>query len=128
VSDRRDQPADRNEVALRAHDHQPGRSRAGVPAHRRARRDRDIEAVRRVKNQRLAAVGYVWAFSALSASPGARTHYDRRRTAGDRHTAAQRNLFNRMLGCLHHCLETRTTYNENIAFPPAPTSPKEVAA
>jgi hypothetical protein len=31
---------------------------------------------RRVKNQRLAAVGYVWAFSALNASDGARAHYD----------------------------------------------------
>jgi transposase len=59
---------------------------------------------RRVKNQRLAAVGYFWAFAALSASPGARAHYDRRKTTGDRHTAAQCNLFNRLLGCLHHCL------------------------
>ena len=33
---------------------------------------------RRVKNQRLAAVGYIWAFAALTASPGARAHYDRR--------------------------------------------------
>jgi hypothetical protein len=72
---------------------------------------------RRVKNQRLAAVGYSWAFSAISASPGARAHYDRRRAAGDRHTAAQRNLFNRLLGCLHHCLHTRQTYNEHAAFP-----------
>ena len=72
---------------------------------------------RRVKNQRLAAVGYVWAFSALTASPGARAHYDQRKTTGDRHTAAQRNLFNRLLGCLHHCLHTRQHYNEQIAFP-----------
>jgi len=28
--------------------------------------------VRRIKNQRLAAVGYVWAFASLTASPGAR--------------------------------------------------------
>jgi transposase len=72
---------------------------------------------RRVKNQRLAAAGYHWAFSALTASPGARAHYDRRRAAGDRHAAAQRNLFNRMLGCLHYCLTTRQTYQEAIAFP-----------
>lgn len=72
---------------------------------------------RRVKNQRLAAVGYRWAFSALTASPGARAHYDRGRVAGDRHAAAQRNLFNCMLGCLHHCLTTRLTDPENIAFP-----------
>ncbi|MEU2134622.1 IS110 family transposase [Streptomyces sp. NPDC018352] len=77
---------------------------------------------RRVKNQRLAAVGYVWAFAALTASPGARAHYDRRREAGDRHTAAQRNLFNRMLGCLHHCLAGRADYDEAIAFP-APKTP-----
>ncbi len=51
---------------------------------------------RKVKNQRLAAVGYLWAFSALTASPGARAHYDHRKTTGDRHTAAQRNLFNRL--------------------------------
>jgi transposase len=72
---------------------------------------------RRIKNQRLANVGYLWAFAALTASPGARAHYDRRKTAGDRHTAAQRNLFNRMIGILHHCLTTRTLYDEHTAFP-----------
>jgi transposase len=72
---------------------------------------------RRIKNQRLAATGYLWAFAALTASPGARAHYDRRKTTGDHHIAAQRNLFNRLIGCLHHCLETRQHYNENIAFP-----------
>ncbi|MEU4099024.1 IS110 family transposase [Streptomyces sp. NPDC026673] len=75
---------------------------------------------RRVKNQRLAAVGYVWAFAALTHSDGARAHYDRRREAGDRHTAAQRNLFNRMIGCLHHCLNQRLHYSEAAAFPTAP--------
>jgi len=75
---------------------------------------------RRVKNNRLSAVGYVWAFSALSASPGARGHYDRRRDAGDGHAAAERNLFSRMLGCLHHCLVTGHTYDENTAFPNTP--------
>ena len=29
-----------------------------------------------------------WAFSAISASPGARAHYDRRRDAGDKHAGA----------------------------------------
>jgi transposase len=74
---------------------------------------------RRVKNQRLAAAGYVWAFSALTASPGARAHYDRRKADGDRHAAAQRNLFGQLLGCLHHCLATRTEYDETTAFPVA---------
>jgi transposase len=72
---------------------------------------------RRVKNQRLAATGYTWAFAALTASPGARDHYDRRKTAGDRHAAAQRNLFGRLLGCLYHCLATGQHYDEITAFP-----------
>jgi transposase len=72
---------------------------------------------RRVKNQRLAAVGYLWAFSAISTSPGARNHYDKRRQAGDRHAAAQRNLFGRLLSCLHTCLATGQHYDEHTAFP-----------
>jgi len=72
---------------------------------------------RRVKNNRLAAAGYLWAFSAISASPGARHHYDKRKKDGDRHAAAQRNLFGRLLGCLHHCLATGQHYNEQTAFP-----------
>ena len=72
---------------------------------------------RRVKNNRLAAAGYIWAFSALTASPGARGHYDRRRDAGDGHAAAERNLFGRLLGCLHHCLLTGQHYDETTAFP-----------
>ena len=69
------------------------------------------------RNNRLAAAGYIWAFAALTASPGARAHYDRRKDAGDRHAAAQRNLFSRLLGCLHHCLITSQEYDEATAFP-----------
>ena len=71
---------------------------------------------RRVKNQRLAAAGYVWAFAALTASPQARSHYDRRRAAGDGHPAALRNLFNRFLSQLHHCLATGQKYDPQRAF------------
>jgi transposase len=71
---------------------------------------------RRVKNQRLATAGDQWAFAALTASPGAHDHYQRRRAAGDAHPAALRNLFNRLLGCLHHCLHTRQPYHEHAAF------------
>ncbi|HEV2937085.1 MAG TPA: IS110 family transposase [Streptosporangiaceae bacterium] len=74
---------------------------------------------RHVKNNRLNAAGYGWAFSALTASPGARAHYDRRRDDGDRHAAAQRNLFGRLLGCLHRCLITGQHYDETVAFPAA---------
>lgn len=72
---------------------------------------------RKAKNQRLASVGYQWAFCALTTSPGALAHYRRRRDRGDWHAAAQRNLFNRMLGILHHCLTTRQPYQETRAFP-----------
>jgi transposase len=78
---------------------------------------------RRVKNNRLNAAGYSWAFSALTASPGARAHYDRRRDDGDRHAAAQRHLFGRLLGCLWHCLTTGQHYDEATAFPARPNLP-----
>jgi transposase len=78
---------------------------------------------RRIKNNRLNAAGYIWAFSALTASPGARAHYDRRRHDGDRHAAAQRNLFGRLLGCLWHCLTTGQHYDEATAFPARPNLP-----
>ena len=75
---------------------------------------------RRVKNNRLADAGYNRSLASLRASPGARAHYDRRRAAGDRHSAAQRNLYNRFLGMLHHCLQTRVPYDETTAFPTTP--------
>jgi transposase len=82
---------------------------------------------RRIKNDRLADAGYLWAFTALTASPGARAHYDRRRHAGDHHAAAQRNLFNRLIGCLHHCLDTGQPYKETIAFPNPQTNQSTAA-
>ena len=77
----------------------------------------DEEAIREIVCAILAAAGYTWAFAALTASPGARAHYDRRRDTGDRHAAAERNLFGRLLGCLHKCLITGQDYDEDIAFP-----------
>ncbi|MEU9140961.1 IS110 family transposase [Streptomyces sp. NPDC048404] len=73
-----------------------------------------------VKNDRLNHAGYLWAFSALRVSPGAMAHYRRRRDEhGDWHAAAQRNLFNRMLGQMFHCLQRRELFEENTAFPTA---------
>ncbi|WP_308163901.1 transposase [Nonomuraea sediminis] len=71
---------------------------------------------RKVKNQRLAAAGYVWAFASLKA-PAPRAHYDRRRDDGDRHSSALRDAFNRLLGCLFRCLQTGRAYDELTAFP-----------
>jgi Transposase/Transposase IS116/IS110/IS902 family len=83
---------------------------------------------RRVKNQRLAAAGYSWAFTAISASPGARAHYDRRKARGERHAAAQRNLFGRLLGCLHHCLAAGRHYDEHSAFASPTPATDDIAA
>jgi transposase len=91
---------------------------AGAAPVTRASGKRSTVLARRIKNQRLAGVGYIWAFAAMAHSDGARAHYDRRREANDRHTAAQRNLFNRLIGCLHHCLTQRVLYDEATAFPP----------
>ena len=83
---------------------------------------------RRIKNNRLAAVGWVWAtYAAINQGP-AREHYRRRRDHGDRHPAALRHLFNKMLGQLYHCLQTRQTFDPVKAFgQPAPL-PEQAAA
>ncbi|MFD3422637.1 IS110 family RNA-guided transposase [Streptomyces decoyicus] len=71
-----------------------------------------------VKNDRLNHAGYLWAFSAITASPGAKAHYRRRRDQhSDWHAAAQRNLFNRMIGQLYCCLQKRELFDEETAFP-----------
>jgi transposase len=82
-----------------------------------------------VKNDRLNHAGYLWAFSAITASPGAKTHYRRRRDDhGDWHAAAQRNLFNRMIGQLYHCLQHNRTYDETVAFPEGSVASQAAAA
>jgi transposase len=76
-----------------------------------------------VKNDRLNHAGYLWAFASITASPGAKTHYRRRRDDhGDWHAAAQRNLFNRMLGQLYHCLQHHTLFDEHTAYPTEPAA------
>jgi transposase len=87
-----------------------------------------IVMYRRVKNNRLAATGYLWAFAALTKSPAARAHYDQRRARGDRHAAALRHLFNRMIGQLHHCLDKHTSYAEDKAFSSFQPSPQSAIA
>ncbi|MEU9849881.1 IS110 family transposase [Streptomyces sp. NPDC047985] len=71
---------------------------------------------RRFINNRLITTGFLWAFSALRASPGADAHYRRRRERGDWHAQAQRHLLNRMIGQLYHCLQTRQLFDEDHAF------------
>ena len=77
---------------------------------------------RHIKNNRLANVGWMWAFSAASTHEPARRHYRQRRKHGDRHAAATRHLFNKLLGQLHHCLQHREPFDEVKAFAVAVTA------
>lgn len=91
---------------------------AGSAPITRASGKKTVVLHRHIKNRRLAAVGPMWALTSLRASPGARRHFDARRAAGDWNRQAQRHLFNKFLGQLHHCLQTGQLYNEHRAFPP----------
>jgi transposase len=91
---------------------------AGSAPITRASGKKTVVLHRHIKNRRLAAVGPIWALGSLRASPGARRHYDARRTGGDWNQQAQRHLFNKFLGQLHHCLHTGLLYDEHVAFPP----------
>lgn len=91
---------------------------AGSAPITRASGKKTVVLHRHIKNRRLAAVGPIWALGSLRASPGARRHYDARRAAGDWNQQAQRHLFNKFLGQLHHCLHTGQLYDEHVAFPP----------
>jgi transposase len=75
-----------------------------------------IVLARFIHNGRLADALHQQAFSALSASPGARAYYDELRSRGIGHHAALRQLANRLVGILHGCLKTGTSYNEHTAW------------
>lgn len=79
--------------------------------------------LRRGGNRRLVDTCRQWAYSAITGSPGARAHYDRRRAAGDRHEAALRNLANKLVGQLDHCLRHDSAYREADAWPSPLTPP-----
>lgn len=93
------------------------RSFAGTaPITRASGRSHRVSA-RRICNRRLGDACHWWAFAALTKSTGARAHYDQRRTVGDTHNAALRNLANKLLAKLWHCLQTNTPYDETSAWP-----------
>ncbi|MFL6133321.1 MAG: IS110 family transposase [Nocardioidaceae bacterium] len=102
-----------------------------APVTRASGRSRTVTR-RRTKNNRLASIGYSWAFTAAARPSPTREHYLARRDHGDGHPAALRHLFNKMLGQLHHCLATGQTYDPSKAFPHTtathPADPEHVAA
>ncbi|MGH3896846.1 MAG: IS110 family transposase, partial [Pseudonocardiaceae bacterium] len=56
------------------------------------------------------------AFAALNASPGARRYYDTMRARGIGHNDALHRVAHRLVGILHGCLRTPTTYDEATAW------------
>jgi transposase len=71
---------------------------------------------RYVRNNRLGDALQRQAFSALQNSPGARRYYDKQRARDLDYNPALRQVGNRLVGILHGCLKTRTTYDEATAW------------
>ena len=87
-----------------------------------------IVLARYARNRRLGDALHQQAFCALTGSPGARAYYDTLRSRGISHHAALRQLGNRLVGILHGCLKTRTTYDEHIAWPAPNQKDQQTAA
>jgi transposase len=89
---------------------------AGTSPITKASGTRKVVLARYARNRRLADACYLWAFTALNASPGARAFYDQHRAAGDTHHRALRAVANRLVGILHGCLRYHTPYDEHTAW------------
>jgi hypothetical protein len=89
---------------------------AGTSPITRASGTRQVVLARYARNRRLADACYLWAFAAITASPGARAFYDHRRAHGHTHHRALRALANRLVGILHGCLRHHSTYDEHTAW------------
>ena len=89
---------------------------AGTSPITRASGKKKLVMARFVHNDRLIDALMAQAFSALRTSPGARAYYDRQRNRGASYNAALRQLANRLVGILHGCLKTGTTYDETTAW------------
>jgi transposase len=89
---------------------------AGTAPITRASGTRRVVLARIARNRRLTDACYLWAFSAISNSPGSRALYDHQRHRGATHHQALRALANRLVSILHGCLQHHTTYNETIAW------------
>jgi hypothetical protein len=92
------------------------RNYAGTSPITRQSGKKKLVLARYVHNDRLIDALNRQAFAALIASPGARHYYDQQRARGVSHHAALRQLGNRLVGILHGCLKTRTTYDETTAW------------
>ena len=83
---------------------------------------------RYIHNDRLIDALTRQAFTALTASPGARAYYDQLRARGLSHYTALRQLANRLVSILHGCLKTRTRYDQATAWPQHTAKTEKAAA
>jgi transposase len=89
---------------------------SGMAPITRASGTRRTVLARYARNRRLADALYLQAFTALTASPGARAYYDAQRARGASHHQALRSVANRLVGILHGCLRHHTHYDEATAW------------
>ena len=89
---------------------------SGMAPITRASGTRRVVLARYARNRRLADALYLQAFTAISASPGARAYYDTQRARGATHHQALRSVANRLVGILHGCLRHHTHYDEATAW------------
>ena len=92
------------------------RNYAGTSPITKASGTRRVVLARFARNTRLYDSCHRWAFSSLSASPGARRYYDSLRERGKTHNQALRALGNRLVGILHGCLKHGELYQEDVAW------------
>ena len=92
------------------------RNYAGTSPITRASGKQRVVLARYARNRHLADVCRMWAFAALTTSPGARAYYDQRRARGDTHNRALRALSNRLVGILHGCMRHGARYDEHTAW------------
>jgi hypothetical protein len=86
-----------------------------------------VVLARYARNKRLADALFQQAFTALTASPGARAYYDSLRARGIGHNDALRRLSNRLVGILHGCLRRGCVYDEATAWPTYKQDQQETA-
>ena len=92
------------------------KSFAGTAPVTRASGKSSYVKARKVRNKRLGDACHWWAYASLTRSPAARTYYDQRRSLGDSHNAALRNLANKLLGRLWWCMQNQQTWDDDAAW------------
>ena len=89
---------------------------SGMAPITRASGTKRVVLARYARNRRLADALCLQAFTAISASPGARAYYDAQRSRGASHHQALRSVANRLVGILHGCLRHHAHYDEATAW------------